>query len=280
MSLDKPIPPIPKDISLNRGLPREIAFEWLKAGWHDFKSVNMEASLLYGIVVFLVSVIIIGGLFALKMDYVLFPALAAFMVIGPTLAIGLYEKSRRIEVGEPVSIGKMLFIRARQKGQIAFVGLLLSLWILLWLRAGVLLYALFFGMHPFPGFGGILPMLFTDSAGWALFLTGSLFGALFAAFAFAVSVFSVPMLLNENTDAFTAMGSSIALTWNNLPVMLTWGSIVFGLFLLCLLTGLIGLIVVFPVLGHATWHAYRAIRQEPGSPIFVPAIPDAAGDRG
>ena len=89
---------------------------------------------------------------------------------------------------------------------------------------------------------------------------GSVVGGLFAAFSFAASAFSIPMLLNERTDAFTAMGSSIALIWNNLPTMLTWGAIVLTLFLLSLATCLVGLIVIFPVLGHGTWHAYRAVR--------------------
>jgi uncharacterized membrane protein len=103
-------------------------------------------------------------------------------------------------------------------------------------------------------------MLFTTPTGWAMLLVGGAVGALFAAFSFAISVFAIPMLLNERVDALTAMGTSTALVWNNLPVMLTWGAIVLGLFLLSLATGLVGLIVAFPILGHGTWHAYRAMR--------------------
>jgi len=75
-------------------------------------------------------------------------------------------------------------------------------------------------------------------------------------------VFGIPRLHEERVDAFTAMGTSMALVWNNLPVMLTWGAIVLALFLVGLATGLLGLIVVFPILGHGTWHAYRAIRSQ------------------
>ena len=103
-------------------------------------------------------------------------------------------------------------------------------------------------------------ILFTTPTGWALLIVGTAVGALFAAFSFAISVFSVPMLLEKRIDALTAMGTSMALVWNNLPVMLTWGAIVLALFVLSLATGLLGLIVVFPLLGHGTWHAYRAIR--------------------
>jgi uncharacterized membrane protein len=89
---------------------------------------------------------------------------------------------------------------------------------------------------------------------------GSAVGALFAAFSFAVSAVSIPMLLNERVDTLTAMGSSVAYVWHNLPTMLVWGAIVLALFVLSLATGLVGLVIAFPVLGHGTWHAYRAIR--------------------
>ncbi len=272
MPLAKPQAPLGDKIDLNRRLPISTARKWLNAGWKDFCDINMEASLLYGIAVTGLSLMIVVGLFIFKLDHILFPALAAFMVFGPALAVGLYEKSRRIEAGERVSINSMLSAKAQSKGQIFFVGLVLMLWTLLWLRAGVLLYALFFGMHPFPGTGGIVSLILTTPTGWALLISGTLLGGLFAAFAFSISVISIPMLLNEKTDAFTAMGSSIALTWHNLPVMLAWGAIVVGLFILCLLTGLLGLAVFFPVMGHATWHVYRAIRLEPDSTIFAPAI--------
>jgi uncharacterized membrane protein len=131
---------------------------------------------------------------------------------------------------------------------------------LLWMRAAVLLYALFFGLQPFPGLNGILPLLLTSTTGWAMLAVGSLVGGLFAAFSFAISVFAIPRLLAERTDALTAMGQSMAMVWSNLPVMLTWASIVVGFFAISVATGLLGLIVVFPLLGHATWHAFLAMR--------------------
>jgi len=128
------------------------------------------------------------------------------------------------------------------------------------MRAAVIIYALFFGLHPFTGLDHIASVLFTTPTGWAMLIVGGLVGGLFAAFSFAISVFSIPMLLNERLDAFTAMGTSMALVWNNLPVMLTWGAIALVLFIAGLVTGMLGLIIVFPLLGHATWHAYKAIR--------------------
>ena len=263
-TIPKVVPPLPQDNRWARELSPAAAFEWLAAGWRDL-CVQPGDSLAYGVLVFLVSAVIVGGLFAFGWDYVLFPALAGFMVVGPILAIGLYEKSRRIGTGEPVSLAHTLFVRAKSGGQVLFTGVLLCLLMLLWMRAAVIIYALFFGLLPFPGLDHIAAMLFTSQVGWAMLLVGSVVGAVFAAFSFAISVFAIPMLLNERTDALTAMGSSMALVWNNLPVMLTWGTLVLACFLVSLATGLLGLIVVFPVLGHGTWHAYAAIAAKRGA---------------
>jgi uncharacterized membrane protein len=242
-----------------RNLPASAALGWLEAGWRDLR-VQPGPSLAYGFAVFAISVAIVWTLFALGLDYILFPALAGFMVVGPLVAIGLYAKSRDIEQGQPVSLSRMLFVKPESGGQVLFTGAILCLLMLVWMRAAVIIYALFFGLRPFPGLDHVAAMLFSTPVGWAMLIVGSVVGGVFAAFSFAISTFSIPMLLDENTDAFTAMGTSISLVWNNLPVMLAWGAIVVALFLACVVTGLLGLIVVFPLLGHATWHSYKAIR--------------------
>jgi uncharacterized membrane protein len=258
------LPPLPRDRGWDRRLGPATAFRWLAAGWRDML-VQPAPSLIYGFIVFLVSAGIVVGLFAFGRDYILFPAFAGFMVVGPILAVGLYEKSRAIAAGEPVSLLRMIFVRPASGGQLLFAGVLLCMLMVLWMRAAVIIYALFFGVRPFPGLDHIAGMLFTTPVGWAMLIVGTVVGALFAAFSFAISAFSIPMLLSERIDAFTAMGSSMAYVWNNLAVMLTWGAIVLALFLLSLGTGLLGLIIVFPVLGHGTWHAYRAFRAQPAA---------------
>lgn len=247
--------------SRSRGLPPSAAFGWLSAGWRDL-TIHAGTSLAYGIVVFAVSLGVIAGLIFLGLDYILFPAIAAFLVVGPLVAVGLYEKSRLIEAGQSdkVTLGRMVFVRPASGAQVLFTGVILCGLVLLWMRAAVILYALFFGLQPFPGLDHIAGMLFTTPIGWAMLVTGTIVGGLFAAFSFAISAVSVPMLLAERTDAFTAMGTSISLVWNNLPVMIVWGAIVLVLTTLGLATGVAGLILVFPLLGHATWHAYKAIR--------------------
>ncbi|MEO5613706.1 MAG: DUF2189 domain-containing protein [Cypionkella sp.] len=207
-----------------------------------------------------VSAVIVIGLFWLGWDFILLPALAGFLVAGPVLAIGLYEKSRKLMAGQTASVTQMILVRPASGGQVLFAGALLMTLMLLWTRAAVLIYVLFLGVQAFPGFADIAPMLFRTVTGWSIIAVGSAVGALFAAFAFAISLFSIPMLLDRRTDALTAMGSSVALVWHNLPVALAWGAIVAGLSVLSLATGLVGLIVVFPLLGHGTWHAWRAVQ--------------------
>lgn len=253
------VPPLPRSATLERGLPAGSAVAWLRQGWRDL-TVKPGLSLAYGAAVCLTSLAVVWGMFTLGWDDVLFPALAGFLIVGPIIAIGLYEKSRRLARREDVALADMILVKAKSRGQILFIGALLCLLMLLWMRAAVIIYALFFGLRPFPGIDHIAAMLLTTPTGWAMLVVGTLVGGLFAAFAFAISAFSVPMLLNERLDAFTAMGTSMALVWRNLPVMLAWGALVLGLVIAGLATCMLGLIVVFPLLGHGTWHAYRAIR--------------------
>ena len=242
-----------------RHLPAQAALDWLKAGWRDML-VQPGLSVAYGGTVFAITVLLLWMLVASGRDYILFPAIAGYMIVAPVLAIGLYEKSRALEAGEHPTLSTMLLVRPRAGAQVFFTGLLLCLLMLGWMRAAVLLYALFFGVRPFPGLDGIISILFTTPMGWAMLIVGTLVGGLFAAFAFAVSVFSVPMLLDRRTDALTAMGTSMAMVWNNLTPMVAWGAVVLALFAVSAVTGFLGFIVIFPLLGHATWHAYRAIR--------------------
>lgn len=259
MTLPPVVPPLPHNEPFARHLKPGVAFDWLGAGWRDLV-IDPATSLLYGLLVYLLSLIIVAGLIWLGWDYALFPAMAGFLVFAPTLAIGLYAKSRALEFNQPVSFWRMVLPHARAGGQVLFIGALLCGLMLLWMRAAVIIYALFFGVRPFPGLDHVAAMLFTTSTGLAMIIVGTLVGGLFAAFAFAISAFSIPMMLDRRVDALTAMGTSWALVWNNLRPMLVWAMIVLALFLFSIATALLGLIIVFPWLGHATWHAYRTVR--------------------
>lgn len=264
IALPPVVPPLPRERPLRRDLPLSAPFAWLGLGWRDLVRRPLP-SIAYGFAIFAASIVFVGCLYAIGLDYILFPALSGFMVVAPVIAVGLYEKSRHLAAGKPVTLGSMLFVRAESNGQILFIGVILALLVLLWMRAAVIVYALFFGLTPFPGLGGVVEMLFTTPTGWAMLVVGTAVGGLFAAFSFAIGAFSIPMLLNERLDAFTAMGTSMAIVWNNLAVMLVWAALVMILGAFSLATGFVGLVLVFPLLGHATWHAYRAIRVVPAS---------------
>lgn len=247
-----------RDPRLQRDLPTFAGLRWLAAGWRDLW-IRPVQSLAYGVGVFVLSVSFVWTLVYFGRDYILFPALAGFMIIAPFLSVGLYEKSRAIEERRTAGFNSMVRVRPRAGAQVFFTGLLLCMLMLLWNRAAVLLWSLFFGVTAFPGLDGVVNLLFGSAYGWTMLLVGTLIGGLFAAFAFAISVFAVPMLLDRRIDALTAMGTSMKLVWNNLRPMIAWGATVLVLFGLCVATGLVAMIVVFPLLGHATWHAYRAV---------------------
>lgn len=245
--------------ALVRGLPARVALDCLAAGWRDFRR-NPLASLAYGLALFLASVAVIRALWHFGLMYLVLPALAGFMILGPFLAIGLYQKSRALAQGEGAHLSDMRHSRAAAGAQLGYAGLLLCLLLLFWLRSADLLYALFFGLQPYPGAGEALVNTFTTLRGWLLLLTGSLIGALFAGFAFAISLYAVPMLMSERRDALTAFGLSFAMVTRNPGPSLAWGAIVTLGIALSVATGLLGLIVVFPVLGHGTWHLFHVIR--------------------
>jgi uncharacterized membrane protein len=166
------VPALPKAVDHNRHLPAGAAFKWLALGWRDLWTRPMP-SLLYGLGVALLSLLVIGAMVQFGWAQILFPALAGFLVVGPLLATGLYEKSRRLEAGEDVTLMSMLFPRRGGGVHLLYVGTILLTLMLLWMRAAVLLYALFFGWRPFPGFDSVIEMLFTTPTGLAMLLTGT-----------------------------------------------------------------------------------------------------------
>ncbi|ORE91893.1 DUF2189 domain-containing protein [Aurantimonas sp. 22II-16-19i] len=261
-TLPQVLPAEPANDPWARNLPTNEAIRWLRSGWRDLMH-SPYLSLCYGLLVWMFLVGALWSLVAHGADYILFPALSGLMVIGPVLAMGLYEKSKRLSLGLPVRLRDMIFVRPASGYQVLFAGVLLCLLMMVWLRAAVILYALFFGLLPFPGLAHLVPVLVLSPTGWAMLVVGSAVGGLFAALSFAIGALSLPMLLQEHSDAMTAMGTSLVLVWHNLKVMLAWAAIVSALVALSAAFGLLPLIVVFPVLGHGSWHSYRALRPLP-----------------
>lgn len=255
------VPPRRPQDNLARNLPAGAAFDALSAGWRDFRHDPM-GSLAYGAALFVISIAVLWVLHRFGLLYLVLPAIAGFMIVGPFMAIGLYRKSAALTHGHEMHLTEMRRSRRSSAGQLAYAGLMLGLLLLFWLRAADLLYALFFGLIPFPGYEEALINTFTTVRGWGLLVSGGFVGGIFAAFAFAISLFAIPMIEFEGRDALTAMGLSFAMVSKNLVPAFTWGVIVTVGVGIAVLTGLLGMIVIFPVLGHGTWHLYHAMFPE------------------
>ena len=226
---------------------------WLRAGWTDFKN-NPVSGLFYGLMFSLIGWVTIGGLVLADMERLLLPALASGILVGPLLAVGLYRVSQR-----SIAARKGLEVTAGHKlsgTQIALTGAVLMTVVMIWVRMATIIYALFFGLQPFPGLEEAIHDVFFTSNGLAMLAVGSVVGGMFAALVYAISAFSFPLLVDQDVDCFTAMGCSFVAVTRNFWVMVHWAVIIIALATFGFLTLLVGMIVVFPVLGHATWHCY------------------------
>ncbi|MGD1880595.1 MAG: DUF2189 domain-containing protein [Kiloniellaceae bacterium] len=239
-----------------RRLELDRPWAWLAAGWADIKRAP-GVSLTYGAIFTAISFAITAGVFFAGMEYLLFPLAAGFMLVGPMMAVGLYETSRRLETGQPVSLGSALFVATRSPMRLAFVGVTLMALLLIWMRAATLLLALFLGPAEFPPLADIVPTLLFTPEGLALLIVGTGAGAILAAAVFAISVISVPLLMDRDLDFATAVFTSLQAVARNPKPMLLWAWLVAMLTAIGLVTLYFGLILTFPLVGHATWHAYR-----------------------
>ncbi|MEP3476835.1 MAG: DUF2189 domain-containing protein [Hyphomicrobiales bacterium] len=239
--------------STDRLKPTIRIFHWLKLALQDFCS-RPYISLFYGLGFFVISWLVISFLWFTGLAWMLLPAISGALLVGPIIAVGLYQISRTHQHHCQCSVAAPT--------QIALIGGILMILLLVWLRAATILFAIFYGLRPFPGLLEILSLIFTTPHGLALLFFGTMVGGLFAAFTFAITVFSIPMLVNQEVDAFTAMGRSLTTCLQNLKLTIVWGVMVTLLTIIGFLTGLVGMIVIFPLLGFATWHAYDDVFQQ------------------
>lgn len=224
---------------------------WLAQGWSDFRRAP-RIGLFYG-ACFAAMGWMLLAMFRHAPAWVL--ALSAgFLLMGPFLCLGLYDASRKLEAGERPSLAASLTAWDTRTGTMAIFGGVLLILEMLWGRASLIVFAVSFdGMPDFKG--SLLALLDPENIGFiAAYLA---VGALFAGLIFAISVVSMPMILDRSVDAVTAALTSLRLCLAQPGVMLLWGALITLLVLLAMLPGFLGLLVAGPVLGHASWHAYR-----------------------
>lgn len=227
---------------LDMGAP----LRWLAAGWRDFRRA-LGVSLTYGI-----GLVLFGYLITwLAWDgdtIALFVLAIGFVLIGPVLAFGLYSISRQLELGLKPRLGYCLKESGSQMRNELLFALVLLVILLVWARAAAMVNI----FVPIEEELGLL--------GWLQFLgIGSAVGAVFATIVFTASAFSLPMMLDRDTDAITSALTSANAVLQNKGVMLFWGILILLLVTLGFLTAYVGLAVVLPVIGHATWHGYREV---------------------
>lgn len=244
------------DTAIGR-LESDAPWRWLSAGWRDMKRVP-QVSFAYGVAIVAASWALVLFLASLDLIWLFLPLAAGFVFVGPLLAVGLYEASRRLEAGLPVGVFQVAFVRTRSPAQLAFLGLILVLFMLAWVRIATLLFALFFGQS-LPPLGQLVPTLLYTADGAAFLAIGTAVGAGLAFAVFAISAVSVPLLMARETDAVTAIVISVRAVAQNFWPMMVWAWVIAVLTAVGIATLFVGLFVTFPLIGHATWHAYREL---------------------
>ncbi|MCP3970498.1 MAG: DUF2189 domain-containing protein [Rhodobacteraceae bacterium] len=255
---DTPPPPSPLP-QIGTVTLREL-FISLRAGWWDFKAAP-------GLGLFFSAVYVVTGTALVwfgagSVAWTLLISLG-FPLVAPFAAVGYYEISRRLEDGERLDWRKVLgVVLAEKDRQIPWVGAIIVIYFLFWTFLAHMIFALFMGPSAMTNATSSFDIYLTRE-GMTMVAVEFAVGGVFAFVLFALTVVSLPLLLEKEIDFITAMLLSFAMVRRNLPVMLVWAFIISALLFVGMLPYFLGLLVVLPVLGHATWHLYRRALYDP-----------------
>ena len=233
--------------------------EVLVQGLSDFEAYRSDVIFLC-LIYPIIGVALVWLTFGYGMLPLAFPLLTGFALVGPIAAVGLYEMSRRREQGISTTwVDAFGAIRSPGFGAILVLGSVLLATFLLWLLTANLIYQITLGPEPPVSIAGFIRDVFTTSSGWRMIIAGVGVGFIFAFLVLAISVVSFPLLLDRDVGLDAAVWTSICAVTANPGPMLLWGLIVAGGLLIGSIPAFLGLIIVMPVLGHATWHLYRKV---------------------
>jgi len=245
--------PIVRPITVN-----DVNEAWAQ-GLRDFQTAP-AFGLAFGAFYAAAGIVIAASATALGLSYLTYPLAAGFALIGPFAAVGLYEVSRRLEARQTLSWrGVFGVIFEQRHRQLAWMALVILFIFMIWIYSAQLLGALMIGSRSFATFEDFLVALTTTPEGVLFLLLGNAVGALLSLVVFSLTLVSFPLLLDRDIDFVTAMITSVrAIVLSPAPTV-GWGFTVAVLLLLGCLPAFLGLIVVLPILGHATWHLYRKL---------------------
>ncbi len=242
------------DVPALRTLTNDDLRAALSAGWRDLKAAPIYG-LFFAFVYVVGGIALYYGLMSANEPLWLVLVVAGFPLIAPFAAVGLYEVSHRRETGEPLSWGPVLgALRGQGDGQLPVMGVVVLLVFGFWIILARGLTAIFMGQSGIGFFD--LGALFSV-AGVAMVLVGTAIGAALALVLFSITAFSLPMLLDRRVDFVTAIITSLSVVRANPAVMARWAAIIVVALAVAMVPMFLGLFVVLPVLGHATWHLYR-----------------------
>lgn len=226
---------------------------WLRLGWADLRE-HAFASIAYGIVLAFIGYLILA--FAATRPYLTTASISGFFLVGPLAAAGLYEISRRAATNQPADLMSSLRGVLHNYESLLSIGLVLAVAMISWERLSALLFALLVPAEIY-GLDGIISTLFLSGQHLGFVAAYILAGGLIAASIFVMTVVAVPMLMDRDTDIISAMMSSVRAVSLNRRAMLVWAVLIVVFTGIGFATMMIGMVILFPLLGHATWHAYR-----------------------
>lgn len=237
-----------------RAIHSERPWKWLAAGWRDLERAP-GITILYGAGFVVFGWVVAWSLWRAELTYLLLPLAGGFALVAPMLGVGFYEVSRKLERGEAISLIDALFAWRRCEATIAGLGLVLLLIHLAWLRLATLLFALLF-QAPAP-IDEVVPSLLFTRAGLPLLAIGTAVGGVLAVVVFALTAVAFPLALDRDVGPIEAMAVSVAAVRGNPLTMLGWAALIAVFTGAGMVTGFLGLAITLPLIGHASWHAYR-----------------------
>jgi uncharacterized membrane protein len=236
-------------------------WDWLRKGWADIRTAP-SYSLTYGTGIVLLSLLITTLMILGELSFLLPFLIAGFFLMAPMLSIGLYQMSAHLEHGESLKSCQALEAFKRNQGQLGMVSAFLFVTLQAWLVVSLVSIALLFD-DPFPTLDNFLPVVFFSGEHLLLLITITLVGAGFAAFVFGIMAITVPLLVDRHLDALTAMRTSARAVLHNPGPMLLWAGLIVLIVGAGLVTFYLGLFIAIPLIGHASWHAYRDLVPNP-----------------